>query len=326
MYTSKYCDITGMYERYGNIIVNPGEEIFLYITDQAIPGIEPNRYSISNKLRVYDYKEAKYIEYKYNKYICIDLYNIAKHRKIRYLLHRVYMLVFCYEPGCEKLEVNHIDGNKYNYHPTNLEWMTHAENINHAFENNLVHQKLTDMDTIGIITEYNMGKTIKEIANSYGVSTGYISDIVRGECRKGTNRQLTRKNAIQQFVPVTREKFIPKLSGEILDEAARRYSAGEEYFELAKEYGIDRSSFTKQIKRYAKTHPEITLRPLKKLTPEMADKACQLFEMNKGMNPSKLYDLCLEELGLENNYGNRKAIKNVYHRKTHTKISSKYNY
>ena len=107
MYTSKYCDITGTYERYGNYVINPGEEIFLYITDQAIPGIEQNRYSISNKLRVFDYKENKFVNIEEQLYLDVSLYNQMKHKYVNYSLHRIYMLVFCYIEGCEELEVNH---------------------------------------------------------------------------------------------------------------------------------------------------------------------------------------------------------------------------
>lgn len=323
MYQSKYCEITGMYERYGNIYVNPGEEIFLYVSNQVLPFVENNRYGISNKLRVFDYKLNRFVKYRYDLYVMVDLYSVLKNKTVKYPLHRLYMLVFCYIPGCEELEVNHINGNKYDYSPTNLEWMTHAENMNHAFENNLVNQKLSNFDTMAVITEYNMGNTVKDIAEHFGVSTGYISDIVRG--RNG-DKKLTRKEMIKSFVPVTREKFIPKLNGEKLKEAAERYSNGEDYYVLAKEYGIDRSSFTKQIKRYAKTHPEISLRPLKKLTPEMTEKACSIFESNKGMQAKELYDLCIQELGIENNESNRKSIKNLYHGKTYRNISSKYNY
>lgn len=323
MYQSKYCEITGMYERYGNMYVNPGEEIFLYVSDAVVPFVENNRYAISNKLRVFDYKSNRFINQRQDQYITVSLYDKYKCKSVDFPLHRLYMLVFCYIPGCEELEVNHINGNKYNNSPINLEWMTHTENMRHAFENNLINQKLSNFDTMAVITEYNMGIPVRTIAKNFGVSSGYISDIVRG--RNG-DKKLTLRESIKSFVPVTREKFTPKLDEGKLKEAAERYNNGEDYYILAKEYGIDRSSFTKQIKRYAKTHPEINLRPLKKLTPEMAEKACSIFESNKNMRPKELYDLCLQELGLENNESNRKSIKNLYHKKTYLNISSKFNY
>ena len=324
-YASAYCEITDVYERYGNYTVQPGEELFLYITDQAVPGIENKRYAISNKLRVYDYHAFNFVNITFSNYLTVSLYVDSKCKSITFPLHRLYMLVFCYFPGCENYEVNHIDGNKSNDNPTNLEWMTHKENMRHAFDYGLVKTKLTDEEIAEIIRLYNQNHTIKYIADRFQVSTGYISEIVLGPA-KG-HRTNTRIEELKVFTPVTREKFVPKLHGDILEEAARRYNNGEEYFELDKEYGMDRSSFTKQIKRYAKTHPEIILRPLKKFTPELAEQACQIFEQNKHItNISELYDLCLDIIGLENIESNRKALKNLYHRKTYKHISEKYNY
>lgn len=42
------------------------------------------------------------------------------------------MLIFSYIPGCEKLEVNHIDSNRQNNCLTNLEWNTSSENTIHG--------------------------------------------------------------------------------------------------------------------------------------------------------------------------------------------------
>lgn len=42
-----------------------------------------------------------------------------------------------------KAFVNHIDGNPSNNEANNLEWVTHAENIQHAYDNGLFKQKGT---------------------------------------------------------------------------------------------------------------------------------------------------------------------------------------
>lgn len=72
-------------------------------------------------------------------------------------LHRVIMLTFSYYPGCENLEVNHIDGNHSNNRITNLEWVTHDENVQHAIDNEfLLYQRC----------EKEYGITYKEYLNN----------------------------------------------------------------------------------------------------------------------------------------------------------------
>ena len=49
------------------------------------------------------------------------------------LLHRIIAKLFC-EGYAEGKEVNHIDGDKTNNHAKNLEWVTHNENLHHAYQ------------------------------------------------------------------------------------------------------------------------------------------------------------------------------------------------
>jgi hypothetical protein len=50
-------------------------------------------------------------------------------------VHRLVMLAFSNEE--EKQEINHKDGNKHNNRISNLEWVTHKENRNHALKTGL---------------------------------------------------------------------------------------------------------------------------------------------------------------------------------------------
>lgn len=322
-YKSIYYELTPYYERFGNLVLYPGQEVYYYITEIIIPGIEAWRYAISNRMHIYDYKMQNFVPISLNtNYPSVNLYNASRGKVITYLIHRLYMLVFCYFPGCEKFEVNHIDGNKFNCDPSNLEWMTHKDNMNHAFRY-LIENKLTDQDIMSIIQMYNSRIPIRDIAFKYNISTAYVSDIVQG---KSNREDSNRLKSIKSVCPVTREKMVKVLTDNLLIEIANRYSNGEEYFELADEYNLDRSYLTKAIKEYAKSHPEIKLHQLKKFTPEIAEQACAIFERDALLNKKQSYYYYLEELGLEINESNRKALSNLYNGKTYTQISSKYNY
>lgn len=48
-----------------------------------------------------------------------------------YAIHRLVALAFCSNPR-NHTEVNHKDGNKLNNHTSNLEWVSHKENIQHS--------------------------------------------------------------------------------------------------------------------------------------------------------------------------------------------------
>lgn len=62
-------------------------------------------------------------------YLVVRLRSAGSKRK-RFYVHRLVMMVF--NPINEKLEVNHIDHNKSNNALSNLEWVTHKENLQKA--------------------------------------------------------------------------------------------------------------------------------------------------------------------------------------------------
>lgn len=87
-------------------------------------------------------------------------------------------------------QINHIDGNKTNNLITNLEWVTAAENMKHAWETGLVNKDhtvgsrhhnalLNEQLVIEIRSLYAKGGyTQKELAEIYGVKFGTIKDVL----------------------------------------------------------------------------------------------------------------------------------------------------
>jgi hypothetical protein len=108
-----------------------------------------------------------------------------------YSWHRVVAKALIPNPE-DKPEVNHIDGDKLNNHPSNLEWATREENIQHSFSMGLHNNHsgerhntstITD-DGVKVIREMSeLGWTQKTIAGLTGVSQPYVSKLCRGVYR-----------------------------------------------------------------------------------------------------------------------------------------------
>ena len=85
------------------------------------------------------------------------------------------------------LVTNHKDGNKLNNNITNLEQVSHKENINHAFKIGLhpladqrYNTKILSKDIENIKNMRELKMTYSQIASKYGCSRHLISYICRG--------------------------------------------------------------------------------------------------------------------------------------------------
>lgn len=64
--------------------------------------------------------------------------NTVSGRRIQRRPHRLAMFTFNYQPGCELLQVDHLNGDKNNNDIiSNCEWVTGSENVNRAINNGL---------------------------------------------------------------------------------------------------------------------------------------------------------------------------------------------
>lgn len=103
-----------------------------------------NRYRIYNDgIRIYDLNNRKWLPFQKSKdgYNCIGLRDDSGKRKT-FKVHRLVAELFIPNPGA-KPEVNHKDGKKSNNSYENLEWCTHAENIQHAWDTGLLKSTIS---------------------------------------------------------------------------------------------------------------------------------------------------------------------------------------
>lgn len=155
-------------------------EIFLPITDQAVPGVAPY-YLISNYGRIWHRYKQRFltvnIDTKGYLYKPLAIRDSGKSKSCR--IHRLVMMTFAYIPGCENLLVNHKDGNKGNCHLYNLEWSTSSENQIHAVVNGLKYRDVYTDEQIHHVCRLleDRGKTLTSIAEETGVQYTTIQAI-----------------------------------------------------------------------------------------------------------------------------------------------------
>ena len=120
-------------------------------------------------------------EYQIINFMMID----GKKRTFR--AHRLVLMAFNPVKNMDKLEVNHIDGNKKNNNLSNLEWCTGSENQRHAFKIGLQKarkgessnfSKLKEKDIDLIFKLRKEGKTQQQIADVVNCSSSNISYIL----------------------------------------------------------------------------------------------------------------------------------------------------
>ena len=119
--------------------------------------------------------------------------------KQKYFVHRLVAEKYIPNPN-NKLQVNHIDGNKLNNCVDNLEWVTNQENRNHAIKNNLYiygdrcsWAKLTSNEVLEILNDDKHNFT--ELSKIFNVSRNTISNIKYGR----TWKQLKRYAELSQI-------------------------------------------------------------------------------------------------------------------------------
>jgi len=153
---------------------------------KPIPGFSKYEAHPDGKIRnIKNQKELKISTDRYSKrndYVKIVLCTVVnkKIKRKTLLLHRIIALTFIENINEKKNEVNHKDKNKYNNKASNLEWMSHSENVNHSSLNcNRKKRKIGKYTKNGktLLKEYS---SVLEAARENNISRRNIYNVCKG--------------------------------------------------------------------------------------------------------------------------------------------------
>lgn len=150
-----------------------------------------NRWNGRASLRMVSRRRAEH-----NQGMYFQVRRMTRGKRVSCLAHRLVWTHF-YGPIPPAMQINHINGNKMDNRPENLELATASENIRHAVRvlkvgrtarqaGQMNHAaKLTDAQVEAIRAIYAAGSyTQAAIAKRFGVSHKTVSKVVRGDRRK----------------------------------------------------------------------------------------------------------------------------------------------
>lgn len=159
------------------------DETFIPITQNIAKDIEIGRYLIGNHGNIYDTKRSIYVIIYADKvgYSFVNLKTTKGYKS--FLLHRLIGKAFI--PGDFSLQINHMNGIKYNNYSDNLEWSTPRDNLMHALDNGLNYRCqdkpnaiLTNDQVHKICKMLEDKKNYYEIAEAIGYEYQDIKDIL----------------------------------------------------------------------------------------------------------------------------------------------------
>lgn len=157
---------------------------------QPIPGYE-TRYEVSDRGDVRSILKNPPRDLKpfmqSGGYLAVNLYAGSKSSARKRMIHDLVAEAFI-GPKPAGMTVNHKDGNKTNNRPSNLEYLTQADNTKHAHRTGLINNrgenhpgaKLKEHDVYLICSGYAAGQTITQTAKLHGVSYGAVWRICMG--------------------------------------------------------------------------------------------------------------------------------------------------
>jgi hypothetical protein len=125
------------------------------------------------------------------------------------LVHRVVAEAFIGQSPHPKYTVNHKDGNKLNNHYTNLEWISHTDNVNHwIYSDNGLGVKLHPIEVHTKDGEYvGVYSSKSKAANELGIHKSTVTEVVKGRL-KSTGGYIFKEISKKEYYAKTNSREI----------------------------------------------------------------------------------------------------------------------
>lgn len=190
-------------------VTEEGEEWF-----SIHPDIQEYQFSNHGRLKSFKWGKEKILKFHLNNdgylysYIRVNKKNIAigKHQCVCLALKNPYEK-YCYdlEYILKNYDVNHIDGDRTNNHPSNLELVPSIENYCICKNKKRKNEMLDNIEIYKLA--WGSDLTNKEIANLYDVSHSHICNIKADRCCLYSTSEIDPKNIKQWEIELILKKF-----------------------------------------------------------------------------------------------------------------------
>ena len=146
-------------------------------------------YQISNfgRVKSFYFKNPRILKpHKVKGYSNIELYKNKK--KKQFYIHRLVMENFCPIENMNVLDVNHKDEDKSNNHISNLEWMTHKDNLNYGSRAEKARMKMQGKNSsrskkVRCIEKNVIYEALREAERQLGIPATNISKACKGKIK-----------------------------------------------------------------------------------------------------------------------------------------------
>ena len=131
--------------------------------------VKPGMYEVSNYGFVRNVHTGKVLSICLSEkgYVMVELMTIHGKSKTK-KVHRIVAKHFVDGETAEKCEVDHLDCNKRNNRASNLEWVTHLENIRRAYKHKLIPIKRCEEHPFALLTNDEVHEICKTLVRFNG--------------------------------------------------------------------------------------------------------------------------------------------------------------